>query len=589
MKRIFFSFLLSVFLVANFLLAIPVSAAGASFYISPATSSQIVGAKFTVAIKISTGGQSINAGQGSLTYDKTLLKAVAISKGNVFSLWTEEPSYSAGAGTIEFGGGVPQPGYSGNGGTICTITFQALKAGSAAVNFTSGYILANDGQGTNILSSMGQASFNITPKVAAPTADSTASKTTTAKTKTSTTPTPAPVETASYNLPEISSATHPDQTKWYKDRTIDFSWQLPAGAAGVSVAFDQTSNTDPGTVSSGLFNVKEYTVDRDGSWYVHVKIKDEKGRWGTAGHFRVNIDSASPKAFDLSVKQDDPNDWPMLYFQTSDDLSGLEKYQILIDSLSAQPIELGADQTSYKLANLSVGSHSVAVKAIDAAGNETLSNLAFEVSAAATPEIKNYSAQISEGDKFFISGTAGSSNSITIFIQGDNQSEPEAVATKSDSDGNWFNVSAKTYNKGRYTVWAQAANSNGIASKQSAKVSFSVKAPALSGIGSFLSNYFTVIVSLIFVIVLIAALLIWIFEFVRKRLKKETLEVEDVLEKNMEELKVSLSEEIDDLGKLTKTEFNKVRPQVKTRLNFRIDEANRHILKEIKDVEKIIK
>jgi hypothetical protein len=588
MRKFFYSFLLLVFLAASGLAAIPAQAAGASLYLSPSTGSQILNGKFTVAIKISTGGQSINAGQGSLTYDKSLLKIVGISKGSVFSLWTEEPTFSAGAGTIDFGGGVPRPGYTGNGGTVCVITFQAIKIGTAAVNFSSGYILANDGQGTNILSSMGSASFNITPKVAPPTptpAPTPAPKP--SKPVPTPTPTPAPVEEAAYNRPEITSDTHPDQTKWYKEKTVDFAWKLPEAATGVSLAFDQAPDTDPSTVANGLFNTKQYGVEHDGSWYLHVKVKDDKGRWGTPGNFRVNIDSTPPKEFVLSVKQDDPNDWPTLFFQTTDDLSGLGKYQILIDSLAAQPIELAADQTSYKLTDLAVGSHTVAVKAIDMAGNEALANLTFDISAAATPVIKSYAAEISASDKFFISGTANPDNTITIYIQG--QGQPELSTVKSDNDGNWFAVMPNSYANGRYTAWVEATNPNGLVSKQSPKVSFLVTAPIFARVGSFVLNYFTVLVSLIFLVVLIIMFLIWIFEFVRKRLKKETLEIEDVLEKNMEELKVALAEEIDDLGKLTKAEFTKVRPQVKSRLDFRIDETNKKILKEVKDVEKILK
>jgi hypothetical protein len=593
MRKFFYSFLLLVLLALSALTAAPtpVQAAGASFYLSPSTGSQVMDSKFTVAIKISTGGQSINAGQGSLTYDKSLIKILSISKGSVFSLWTEEPTFSAGNGTIEFGGGVPRPGYTGNGGTVCVVTFQAIKIGTAAVNFSSGYILANDGQGTNILSSMGSASFNITAKVALPTPTQTPTKPAPTPSKPVVAPslTPAPVVEAAYNRPEITSNTHPDQTKWYKEKTINFSWKLPAGASGVSLILDQTPDTDPSTVSDGLFDTKQYTIDHDGSWYLHVKVKDDKGRWGTPGNFRVNIDSTPPKDFTLSVKQEDPNDWPTLYFQTTDDLSGLNKYQILIDSLSAQPIELTADQTSYKMTELAVGAHTVAIKAIDAAGNETLANLTFDISAAATPLIKSYSQEISASDKFFISGTANPNNSITIYIQGDGQSQAEASMVKSDNDGNWFEVMTKSYTNGRYTAWVEATNPNGLVSKQSPKVSFLVTAPIFARVGSFVLNYFTVLVSLLFVIVLIVVLLIWIFEFVRKRLKKETLEIEDVLEKNMEELRVALSEEIDDLGKLTKAEFTKVRPQVKSRLDFRIEETNKKILKEVKDVEKILK
>jgi len=118
-------------------------------------------------------------------------------------------------------------------------------------------------------------------------------------------------------------------------------------------------------------------------------------------------------------------------------------YEILIDSLSAQPIILTADKTTYKLSDLSVGSHTVAIKALDKAGNIALANLTFEFNAVATPAIKNYSAEISASGKFFISGTANPSNLINIYIQGENGVQPEMSTVKSDVDGNWFEVAPK--------------------------------------------------------------------------------------------------------------------------------------------------
>ena len=319
------------------------------------------------------------------------------------------------------------------------------------------------------------------------------------------------------------------------------------------------------------------------------KIKDNKNRWGTPGNFRVNIDSTAPADFTPTISQTDPNDWPTLSFQTTDELSGLDHYEILIDSLSAQPIILTADKTTYKLSDLSVGTHTVAIKALDKAGNAALANLTFEFNAVATPGIKNYSAEISASGKFFISGTANPSNLINIYIQGENGAQPEMSTVKSDADGNWFEVAPKSYVNGQYTAWVEAVNPNGMKSKQSAKISFLVTAPIFARIGSFVLNYFTVIVSLIFIIVLIIALLVWIFEFVRKKLKKETLEIEDVLEKNIEELKIAVSEEMDDISKMTKTEFTRGKARAVDILHQHIDETNKRILKEIRDVEKILK
>jgi len=136
-----FLILLLVFTVAQ--------AASASLYLTPSSGTRNVGAKFSVGVNVNTGGAPINAAQGVISYDSKVLKVISVSKGNVFSLWTTNPQASG--GSIKFGGGIPHPGYKGSAGRIITIRFQALKVGSGGVRFTSGYVLANDGKGTNIL------------------------------------------------------------------------------------------------------------------------------------------------------------------------------------------------------------------------------------------------------------------------------------------------------------------------------------------------------------------------------------------------------------------------------------------------------
>jgi hypothetical protein len=579
MRKYFYSSFLVLFLLSVFLPVLPARAAGASLYFSPSTGTHILNSKFTVSVKINSGGTSVNASQGSVSFDKSLLKVVGISKGSIFNLWTEEPNFSNSAGTISFGGGIPRPGYSGSGGTICTITFQAIKLGAAHVNFSSGDILANDGKGTNVLTSLGSASFTISPAAEAPKpVPGEAIK-----------PITPPQDEAAYNKPAIVSETHPDQNKWYKEKDAKFTWKLPSDAQGVSILFDQKEYSVPASVPDGLFNSKEYAVTEDGHWYLHVKVKDAKGRWGTAGHYRVNIDSAPPKDFSIKFKQDDLNDWPSLEFSTSDELSGLDRYELIIDSLSATPIILTTDINSYKLSNLEVGEHTAAIKVFDHAENIALSTINFSITSALTPIIANYSKELSPSDKFFISGTASPDNIINVYIKENSQANPEAVSVKSDKEGNWFLVSEKEYANGQYLAWVEAINPNGLKSKQSAKVSFLVSPPVFTRIGSLVINYFTVLVSLLFIVVLIVFLLIWIFEVIRKKLKKETIEIEKVLEKNMEALKISVNEEIDALSKMTKIELTKSKAIIKGRLEARINETNGDILKEVKDVEKLLK
>ncbi|MCH8148631.1 MAG: sulfatase-like hydrolase/transferase [Planctomycetes bacterium] len=47
-------------------------------------------------------------------YDPNKIEVVSISKaGAIFSLWTQDPSFSNAVGSVTFGGGLPDPGYTG--------------------------------------------------------------------------------------------------------------------------------------------------------------------------------------------------------------------------------------------------------------------------------------------------------------------------------------------------------------------------------------------------------------------------------------------------------------------------------------------
>lgn len=579
MKKLFFLFLIISISSLNFIFVIPAEAASASLYLTPSTGTYEIGAKFSMGVNVNTGGISVNASQGTISFDSSILKVVSVSTGgSVFSLWTQNPAASG--ASINFGGGIPHPGYTGTAGRVFTVTFQSLKAGTAQVRFISGSVLANDGKGTNILSSMGSASYTISPKSEAPVAP---------KPKEVPKKPEKPKEETFYLKPEIKSETHPDEDRWYNVERALFNWDMPEVVQGVSVAFNQKEMADPGPLADGIFDSKEYDIESDGHWYFHAKFKDSKNRWGSVTHFRVNFDSAPPKEFDIEVKQDDPTDWPVLLFETEDELSGVDRYEVTIDNFQTEPIIVKAEDKSYKVAGLGTGMHTAIVKAIDRAGNEVFTSVEFEIKTIDPPVIEDYPAEISPKDKFFVSGTAAKNTIITLFIKKDGEDKEISYQTNADKDGNWFIVTEGEHAKGLYTFWASSENDKGLKSDPSAKLIFLVTPPVFAKIGSFIIDYFTVIVSLIFMTVLIIFLLLLIAEMIRRRLKKETIEIEQVLAKNMSELEKATNAEFIKLGKLSKTEFNKEKIAAKKRLAKKIAETNKRILKEVKDVEKILK
>lgn len=120
---------------------------------------------FTVSVYTDTQGVNINAIEGLITFPKDLLRVESVNNnGSIFSIWTEQPTFSNTNGAISFNGGVPAPGYIGTKGKVMSILFKAEKPGTAQINFSSAGIYANDGVGTNVISDKNGITINIAPQ-----------------------------------------------------------------------------------------------------------------------------------------------------------------------------------------------------------------------------------------------------------------------------------------------------------------------------------------------------------------------------------------------------------------------------------------
>lgn len=138
----------------------PVYVQAASLLFSQTANTCAVGTTCTATVRVSAD-QYINAASGVISFPPDKLEVRSISKSpSLFNLWAQEPTFSNALGTITFEGVVLNPGFMGNG-TVLTVTFRAKTAGTAGLSFSSGQILANDGAGTNVLTSLGTSFFTI--------------------------------------------------------------------------------------------------------------------------------------------------------------------------------------------------------------------------------------------------------------------------------------------------------------------------------------------------------------------------------------------------------------------------------------------
>ena len=370
------------FIIAVFSL-LPSSALAADLGFSPITATHSVGQTFNVRIEVNPDGEGVNAVESEITFDQTKLSVVSVSKtGSAFSLWTTEPEFSNSAGTINFGGGSPTP--FSRTSTLATITFKAISPGSAEVDVTSASILAADGLGTDVFSEGKKSIYTITEAVAPP-------------------PTPEPVGNRP-PAPVVESPSHPDEELWYTEDTAEFTWDIPGGVTTVRILLDSEPDTDPTVAYSPPIDTRIIDGLDEGVSYLHIDYKNDSG-FSETTHRKIQIDLTPPAIFDIViVPNSDASSTPYLSFATTDEISGIDRYEIQVSD--QDPVTLTAEQMDalpsegWQMPRLFDGTYLVTIKAFDLAGNMSESDVSVELATGyvdAPPESAAPEEMIDEG------------------------------------------------------------------------------------------------------------------------------------------------------------------------------------------------
>ena len=341
-----------------FLFVLPSIASAASLDISPSNITTNVGGTVTETVFVSSADQAMNAVSGTISFPADLVQVVSISKANsVLSLWVQDPTFSNTDGTISFSGVVPNPGYIGSYGEIFSIKFRGKHSGTANVIFKPSLseVLANDGNGTDILNKTGAASISV--NAAAPSQPSS--------------------QTTEDLTAHITSSTHPDQTQWYKLPHAVFDWTNSQGVSAVRIGYDRDADGKPNVLYSTPISHKELDF-ADGIWYLHVQERNSNG-WGPIASYRVQVDTVSPLPFSITFAYSTTTESGTVaaQFTATDELSGIDHYQVSVDG---NDFSVTADEGNrqYTL-SASSGAHMLLVSAYDKAGNVTTENNRFAI------------------------------------------------------------------------------------------------------------------------------------------------------------------------------------------------------------------
>jgi len=539
------------------------AASAATLYFSPSSGTYSTGRNLTVNVRVESSA-SMNAASGVIIFPTDKLEVLGVSKAaSIFNLWVQEPSFSNRDSNVRFEGIVLNPGFSGDG-KLMSITFRVKSSGAAALNFSSGSVLANDGLGTNILSDLESANFTLSAGAVLAPEEIAAPSRLPAK----------PLikhEIKDRNGDTVLFRDSEGEEKWTNNRYSKLSWATPTGVTGVSYLFNDRPSSNPGSKSDGFFDNKVYENLDDGIYYAHMRFLNSLGA-GPIEHFKLMIDATPPEPFEIVLPDGKvtANPTPRIRFETSDNLSGIDRYETKIDNgewFNAAMLKTA----SYLLPKLKPGEHEILVRAYDKAGNYAEAKATATISPITSPKITEYPNNIiSPGEKLVIKGEALPKATVEIHMIKRGK-EPIVFNAEADENGNWEAIYENIISSGTYEVWAKQILDTGAESLQSNSVYIGVNSwfwktwQWLKNVGGI------IVLALIFLAILAAiAYYLWHrFKLWRIKLKREIHEAESAVASGFKKLKKEIKS-----GKTS------------SKILKNLSEIEKNIEKEIKDIER---
>jgi len=575
-----FTLLVKFFIVAS-LFFFSQYAWAATLSLSPGTGVYTAGSTFTAHVNVNTNGASINAADGTLTFNPKEVSVVGISKGTIFNLWTAEPSYSNTSGTISFSGGSPT-GYRGNGGTVISVTFRAAAAGSPRISFSSGSVLAADGQGTNVLTTMNGGAYTITAAGVVPQPE--------------TIEYIAPANTPS--APIITSSTHPDSSKWYQVKDAVLSWNVPTGVTGVRTLLDGNSGSIPTKVYDSPISSISLPELVEGVSYFHIQFRNAEG-WGRVAHYRLAVDTQKPSQFDISLAQDVDLSSPTqtLVFNVQDATSAVTRFLVQLDGAEPYEVITNTASSTHTLKPLEPGHHTVIVEAFDAAGNSIISTFSFAILAFDKPQFTEYPTQINEEVIPVIKGITRPNSEVVVTLMqiglgASSQNAAKEYRVTSNESGEFIFIPDGRLSLGVYELTAKAIDQYGAQSEASDAIRIAVQQPGFIAIGSFVISILSIIVplsALLALMVLGSVFLTTRLRGLRKGVARETKEALAMLASEFTHLQGALAEQKAVLENARKTKkLTKAETDLFIQLQNELEASRKRVQKEISDVENIV-
>lgn len=525
---------------------------------------------FTGTVYVSVDGAPINNAEATVHFPTDLLSVDSISNaGSIFNIWVEQPTFSNTAGTIQFNGGLPTPGYSGQAGAALRINFRAKKTGVANLTFGTSAIRANDGSGTNVLSQTRGANITISPALPV-------------------IPEPTIIPAGLPKAPVITSQDMPDQNGWYSKTEGTFAWEIPSDVSAVQLILSKSASTDPNITYDPPIPSKTLTNLIEGTVYLNARFKNEIG-WGKVASRKIQIDTTDPENLKVNSNLTE-DDLFSIEASATDNLSGLKAFEALQNGKKlAESTDISGGKTTFNLPALSEGSQHVTIRAVDRAGNYAETSLTLDAPEIKAPKITHYPEYIKVGSGIEIRGKAAYvDGEVALWFQEDGK-KPEMYLVKPDEDKVFSFTSDSIDTLGVVSVWAETVRSADAHSKPSEKVYINVKETDAQVFGKRVIQ----IISLVITGLVLLFTLIWIVFFVvrksnsmKRKLRRDLVHTEQDIHKVFKALKDDTKRYLRMLERASlKRKLTREESKIFDELSDNLEETERYLSEELKKIK----
>jgi hypothetical protein len=303
-------------------------------------------------------------------------------------------------------------------------------------------------------------------------------------------------------------------------------------------------------------------------------------------------DRIPPRPFEIEVDNegDATNPAPILRFEARDVGTGIDFYEIRVgeqEPIRITPAELR--EKPFRLPRQSPGSHTVVIRAVDRAGNSTVSLKDFVVEAIEPPVITKFSERLRQGDLLIVEGKSLPGHIVLVHVQKD-QDVPIIREVKADQYGSWIYVHPQRVAEGVYTVWAKNGDPRGAISHPTSEIAIPVLLPLWLQIWERARDYLAIIIILTPILIGVLAIFFYVWHKIsslKRKIRKETEEVRHVINRAFQSLKKDIQSQIEFLDK--KPGLSAEEKEIRDKLKEALDDSQKIINKEISDIEKELK